>query len=192
MTENQTDDGRTETKRWVAAGVDATDLIVGDRIAPKLVARTMSGLGTRVAVSPPDDPAPNTQFAAATDLDTSNSVHSAILVDGETGVMARATRHSTHSAMAQKEADWKVRGLGQKLTVEDAEVVSEGEGWSFSPTAAAEAESWGNAVLQDRALGFGPHADELFLNGRPELLLWDPWTTRRLRATVSLETDDSP
>jgi hypothetical protein len=182
------DGGRTDTKRFDADDtVSATDLIVGDRIDPALVASTMDGLGhTR---SPRPDAAP-TQLAEATITNGMDDVHSAILVDGETGVMAIASRHDSQSAWSQKEADWKVRAVGDRVAVSDAEVAQDPDGeWDDVDDVASEAEGWPNVVLQDRARGSTDYEDELRLENRSSMIINNPWGAK-LYATVELESDE--
>lgn len=185
MTATTTDD-RTETKRFTtdSAPFTAADLIEGDRIEPAIVARVMDGLGERRSADP--DAAP-TQLAEATITDRMDDVHSAILVDGETGVLVRASRHDSQSAWSQKEADWKVRELGEQVTVESAEVAQDGNDEWDDTDAAAEAEAWANVVLQDRAQGATDYEDELTLEGRSSLTLREPFGPTKVYATISLD-----
>ena len=178
------DDGRTETKRFDAdAELDATDLVVGDRIDPSLVASTMDGLGTRRSPAPD---AATTQLAEATITNCMDDVHSAILVDGETGVMAIASRHDSQSAWTQREADWKVRAVGERVAVTDADVEQdENDEWADADEE-AEAERWANVVLQDRAHGETDLKDELTLTTRSSLILNHPWGAK-VYATIELE-----
>ena len=188
MTTQQTGDTRTETKRFTtdSAPFTARELIEGDRIAPALVARVMDGLG-RTRSPRPD--APPAQLAEATITDRMNDVHSAVLVDGETGVLVRASRHDSQSAWSQKEADWKVRELGTRVIVESAEVAEDGTDEWDEANAADAAGAWANVVLQDRARGATDYDDELTLEGRSSLTLREPYGPTKVYATVSL-TDE--
>ena len=187
MTATTTDGGRTETKRFTtdSAPFTAADFIVRDRIEPALVARVMDGLGERRSADP--DAAP-TQLAEATITDRHDDVHRAILVDGETGVLVRASRHDSQSAWSQKEADWKVRELGEKVTVESAEIAQDGnDEWGGADAAADDAEAWANVVLQERAQGATDYDDELSLTGSGTLRLRDPYGPTKVYATVELK-----
>jgi hypothetical protein len=186
MTATTTDDSRTETKRFTtdSAPFTAADLIEGDRIGPALVASVMDGLGERRSADP--DAAP-TQLAEATITDRMDDVHSAFLVDGETGVLVRAGRHDSQSAWSQKEADWKVRELGERVVVESAEVAQDGNDEWGDADAADEAEAWANVVLQDRAQGATDYEDELTLEGCSSLTLREPYGPTKVYATVGLD-----
>ena len=186
MKQNTDADGRTETKRFDAEEFDATDLIEGDRIDPSLVANTMDGLGH--TMSPAPDAMP-TQLAEATITNRMDDVHSAILVDGETGLLVRASRHDSQSAWSQKEADWKVHEIGTKVVVTGAEVEQdENDEWSDAD-AAAEAEGWADVVLGDRARGATDYADELTLEGSSSLILNNPWGAK-VYATIEFEREE--
>lgn len=178
---------RTESKRFTAddAPFSAADLVAGDRIDPSLVARTMDGLGaTR---SPRPDAVP-TQLAEATITHTLDDVHRAILVDGESGVMVRASRHDSQSAWSQREADWKVRATGERVAVSSADVDQDGDDEWADTDAAAEAEVWANVVLQDRAHGATDYADELTLTSGSTLVLRDPYGPTKVVASADLAT----
>jgi len=178
------DDGRTETKRFDAdAEFDAADLVVGDRIDPSLVASTMDGLGMRRSPRPD---ATTTQLAEATITNGMDDVHSAVLVDGETGVMAIASHHDSQAAWSQREADWKVRAVGDRVDIETADVEQDPNDEWADADEAIEAEAWANVVLQDRARGATDYADELTLTGRSSLMLNDPWGAK-VYATITLE-----
>jgi hypothetical protein len=118
-----------------------------------------------------------------------NDVHSGVLVDGETGVLVRASRHDSQSAWSQKEADWKVRELGTRVIVESAEVAEDGTDEWDEANAADAAGAWANVVLQDRARGATDYDDELTLEGRSSLTLREPYGPTKVYATVSL-TDE--
>lgn len=180
------DDGRTETKRFDDEEFDATDLIEGDRIDPSLVASTIDGLGVFHAGG---DRSTSTQLAEATITNSMDDVHSAILVDGESGLLVRASRHDSQSAWNQKEADWKVRELGTRVAVTDAEVATDGnEEWD-DIDAASEAEGWANLVLGDRARGESDYNDDLTLEGCSSLTLYEPYGAVRVHVTIEFEDE---
>lgn len=181
-------DDRSETKRFTTDDVPfaASNLTEGDRIAPALVARVIDGLGrTRSARSG----APPTQLAEATITDRMDDVYRALLVDGETGVLILASRHNSQSAWSQREADWKVRDVGERVIVENAKVAEdETDEWDE-----ANAAAWANIVLQGRARGATDYDDKLTLEGRSSLTLRDPSGPTKVSATFSLapqEEDD--
>lgn len=186
-----TDDGRTDTKRFDGSKeFDATDLIVDDRIDPSLVASTMDGLGASLSADPD---APATQLAEATITNRMDDVHSAILVDGETGILVRASRHDSNAAWTQKEADWKVREIGATVVVSDIDVSREGlmddRDIEDRDDVKDFVESWANHVLGDIANGYDDFADELSLEGST-LELYDPFEGTRVEAEIELEADE--
>ena len=181
------DDGRTDIKRFSGEEADVGDLVEGDRIDPPLVASTMDGLGERRSADPD---AGVTQLAEATITNRMDDVHRAVLVDGETGVMAIASRHDPQSAWSQKEADWKVHAIGDRVAISDAEVAQDEDGeWDDVDDVASEVEAWANVVLQDRAVGATDYADELTLEGSSSLVLNNPWGAK-VYATIELENDE--
>jgi len=184
-TTDATDAGRTETKRFDAddAPFDLNDAIEGDRISPALVANTMAALGTTRAAG---RDSPDTQLAEATITDRYDDTHRAVLVDGETGRMAVASRHDSQSAWTQKEADWKIRELGTKVSVTDADLMQDGDSEFEDADIADEAEAWANVVLQDRARGSADYADELELSGGSHLTLYEPHAPTKIVAEFEL------
>ena len=188
MKQNTDADARTDSKRFDADDVpfDASDLIDGDRIDPSLVARTMDGLGENMSARPD---APATQLAEATITNGMDDVHTAVLVDGETGTLVLASRHDSQAAMTQKEADWKVRATGTKAVVEDAEVATDGNDEWDEDSAPEAAEHWANLVLQDRARGSTDYSDELTMHSRTSLTLYEPYGTTRVHTTIELSNE---
>jgi hypothetical protein len=177
-----------DTQRHETEDVDATDLSEGDRIDQWLVSRTMSGLGSTHS-SRPD--APSTQFAEATVTHGRDDFHRAILVDGETGMLVRASCHDSESAWTQTEADWTVREVGTRVSVEDAEVARDPEDEWVDVDAVQEAESWANVALQERAMGFNDFDnDDLTLERGDSLTLYSQHSGARVHATISLEADE--
>ena len=187
MTATTTDDGRTEAKRFTAddAPFSAVDLVAGDRVDPSLVASTLDGLG---ATRSPRPDAPATQLAEATITHGRDDVHRAILVDGESGVLVRASRHDSQAAWSQREADWKVRATGDRVDVESADVEQDGNDEWTDADAATEAEAWANVVLQDRARGATDYADELTLTSGGALTLREPYGPTKVFANAELAT----
>lgn len=184
------DGGRTETKRFSGdEQFDAADLIEGDRIDPMLVARTPGQLGDPIQPAQPeaDEPNPTTKLVTATAINRMNDVHTAILVDGETGTMVRAGRHDSNSAWTQKEADWKVRDVGTKIVVEDVHELTLADSDDPVEDEAEYIEGWADIVLGDMAAGHFDYADETSMNGR-SLTLSD-FDGRKAVASVSLEDE---
>jgi hypothetical protein len=175
------DDGRTETKRFDADTTDdlaVTNLREGDRIDPHLVARTMNGLGERLSAT---RDAATAQLAECTITNAMDDIHTAILVDGETGAMALASRHDSQSAWNQLEADWKVRDIGMDVRVTDAD-------WTGDDTADPDqaATSWADVVLCDCAHGHDDYADEVRV-GRRTIKLKNPYDGESATGTLHLE-----
>jgi len=182
------DGGRTETKRFDDEQFDATDLIEGDRIDPALVATVPEQLGEHIKpVHPEQDTPPVTQLAAASAINTMDDVHSAILVDGETGTMVRASRHDSSSAMSQKEADWKVRDVGTKVVVEDVHELTLGDNDDPTEDDVEYIEGWADIVLGDMAAGHFDYADDVKMNGRT--LTLSDFDGRKGMASISLEDE---
>jgi len=102
----QLNDGAARYDVDDAADFDAADLEVGDRIDPVLVSSTLDGVDAEIytggGVAQSD--APRTQLACLTATDRMDGVLTAILTDGESGVMVRASRHEPQTAWTQKEA----------------------------------------------------------------------------------------
>jgi len=183
-------ESRTEPKRFDAdadAAFDATALIEGDRVDPALVAATTNALGpTRSAARD----APPTQLAEATITHGRDDVHSAILVDGESGRFVAASRHDKNAAWTQKEADWKVRAVGDRVAVTDATIEEDGNDEWLADRAAEDAEHWANVVLQEVARGAEEFVDELTLDGRDSLRLREPYGPTVVDARIRFEVDD--
>lgn len=121
MVKNETtDDSRTETKRF-EGDVSAADLIEGDRIDKRLVARHPDQLGAPIRSAPPeaDEENPDAQFVVVTGINRMNDVHSALLFDPDTETFLRASRHDSQQAWTQAEDDWKVRETGTKVVVDE-------------------------------------------------------------------------
>lgn len=187
--EHETNDGRTEPERHESGDLDADDLIVGDRIDPALVAGSIDAIGSTTTAMAGRPDAKQTQLGRVTTIDPMEDTHSAILADGETGTLVRAGRRSGGSAMTQAESDWTVREIGDRVTVTDAEVLQEGDGEDDFETT-TQAEFWANTVLGDRAAGFDEYADEVKNHG-PWLTLYDPFSSRKIRAQYELESTES-
>ena len=113
-----TDDGRTETKRH--DDQIEGELIEGDRIDKRLVARTLGQLGERINPSlPGQDDEPETELVALTQIDSMDDTHTAVLYRPETGRFVRASRHDSQSAWTQQEVDWTVRDAGSEIETSD-------------------------------------------------------------------------
>lgn len=118
MAQNTAAEGRTDTKRF-SDDVSGDDLIEGDRIDKRLVARHPSQLGSPLRRTMPDEADdPATQLVVVTQMDSMADVHSALLYDSDAELFIRASRHDSQQAWSQKEADWTVRDIGQTVTVE--------------------------------------------------------------------------
>ena len=185
--ENTDADARTDTKRFDAEEFSAADLIEGDRINPSLVTSTMDGLGEQRSADPDAGVA---QLAEATITNGMDDVHQAILVDGESGLLVRASRHDSQGAWSQQEADWKVHEIGTRVAVTDAEVEQDGNDEWDDVDAAEEAEAWTDVVLGDRARGSTDYQDEVTLTGKSSLTLREPYGPTKVHATIEFKTDE--
>lgn len=182
------DGGRTDNKRFTDA-FNGEELIEGDRISKELVARNIGQYGERIAAHPPEaddeDKPAKTQLVTATAISTMDDVHSALLVDPDTGIIVRAGRHDSNSAWSQKEADWTVYEVGthvsvdevKELTVPDnAEPVDDDHEW---------VQGWVDILFDDLRNGHFDYDDERSLGGST-LKLRD-YDGRMARASISLE-----
>lgn len=187
MAQNQTDsDARTDTDRFDDE-VSADDLIEGDRIDKRLVARHPDQLGSPIRRSMPnEDDEPDTQLVVVTALNRMDDVHSALLFDPETELFIRASRHDSQQAWNQKEADWKVRDIGTKVIVEEVHELERPE--EEKDQAAEEyAQEWVEILFDEiRYTGGDPDMrDERELDGRT--LKLNDYDGRKVLATISLE-----
>lgn len=181
---NASDEGRTENKRFTDS-VDAEKLIVGDRIAPQLVASTPGQLGEIIKPSHPEgDNPPKTQLVRITQTKGLDDTHSAILADPETGVMVRASCHDSSSAWSQKERDWKVHDIGTDVSVTEVHDVEYAENDETGDDN-EYVQGWAEIVLVDKANGHFDYSDEISLGGST-LKLRDV-DGRKATATISLE-----
>lgn len=182
-----TDDGRTESKRFDTE-VSAVDLIEGDRIEPKLVARHPEQLGAPIQRAPPeaDEENPSTQLVAVTAIDTMDDVHSAILFDPDAEMFLRAGRHDSQQAWSQKEPDWKVRDIGTEVAVEEVHELERPE--EEQDQAAEEyVQEWVEILFDDIRYSGGDSdmRDERELDG--STLKLNDYDGRKTLATISLE-----
>jgi len=187
-TKSQNDDGRTETKRFVD-DVSGEELIVGDRIDTRLVARTFGQLGTRIKPSHPnEEPEPKTQLVQITRTNDMDDVHRALLADTETGTIIRAGRHDSQSAWSQKEADWKVYEIGTSVTVDEDVDLTVAEQDDDPEDEQKYVQHWVDIVIEDTANGHDDYNDERALVGGPTLKLRD-MDGREAYAPITLEFD---
>lgn len=187
----QLNDGAARYDVDDAADFDAADLEVGDRIDPVLVSSTLVGVDAEIYTGPgvAQSDAPRTQLGCLTATNGMDDVHVAILSDGESGVMVRASRHDPQSAWTQKEADWKVRGVGTEIDTSNVEVVSDPDGaWDEYATDMA-AQDWAEIVVRDTANGGERSDDEVELRGRRTLRMRNPWECVTVEADIEL-TDE--
>lgn len=144
-----------------------TELDEGDRIDPKLVARHPDQLGDpiRRATDPHEEEYPPTVLVTVTEIYRYDDVHSAILVDPETGTMVRASRHDSQQAWTRKEADWTVREVGTDIRVVDADVRKRPDS-EKDETEMEYMETWVDVLFNDPAAGYFDYSDERKLEGR--------------------------
>jgi len=186
--QSQSDDGRTETNRFVD-DVSGDELIVGDRIDTRLVARTFGQLGTRIKPSHPnEEPEPKTQLVQITQTKFLDDVHRALLADTETGTIIRASRHDSQSAWSQKEADWTVHETGTSVTVDEDVDLTVAEQDTEPEDAQQYVQHWASVVIEDTANGHDDYNDERALVGGTTLKLRD-MDGREAYATITLEDE---
>lgn len=178
---------RTETKRFDDdEQFDASSLIEGDRIDPSLVARTPEQLGETIKPAHPEgDQPPKTRLVTASILNGMDDTHSAILVDGDSGLMVRAHRHDSSQAWSQKEADWKVSDVGEKVVVDDVHELTVADNDTPVEDDAKYIQEWANVVLGDMASGYFDYVDEVKMSG--STLTLSDHDGRKGMATISLE-----
>jgi len=187
-TKSQTDDGRTENKRF-SDDVSGGKLIVGDRIDTRLVARTFGQLGTRIKPSHPnEEPEPKTQLVQITRTNDMDDVHRALLADTETGTIIHAGRHGSQSAWSQKEADWKVYEIGTTVSVDDDVDLTVAEQDDEPEDEQKYVQHWASVVIEDTANGHDDYNDERELVSGSTLKLRD-MDGREAYAAITLEDD---
>lgn len=183
---SQTDDSRTETKRFTD-DVAGNDLIVGDQIDKRLVAQTFGQLGNQKKSSYPEDDhtEPKTQLVAITMIDRYDDVHRALLADTDSGIIIRASRHDSQSAWSQTEADWTVREVGSTVTAETVHELSLSARDDDPEDAMEYVQGWIDVVIGDLKNGHDEYTDECSLvSGSLKLRDTDG---REALATISLE-----
>jgi hypothetical protein len=187
-TKSQSADGRTETKRFENTVV-GDELIIGDQIDTRLVARTFGQLGTRIKPSHPnEEPEPKTQLVQITRTNDMDDVHRALLADTETGTIIRAGRHDSQSAWSQKEADWKVYEIGTSVTVDEDVDLTVAEQDDDPEDEQKYVQHWVDIVIEDTANGYDDYSDERALVSGSTLKLRD-MDGREAYASISLEDD---
>jgi|APHM01.1.fsa_nt_gi hypothetical protein len=186
MSESQEVEERTETNRFVD-DVSGEDLIVGDQIDNRLVARTFGQLGTRVKANNPvsNNTEPKTQLVAITAVDRYDDVHRALLADTETGTIIRASRHSSQSAWSQKEADWTVREIGSTVAVDTVHDLNLTPRDDEPESQMKYVQGWIDVVIGDLKNGYDDYSDDVSL-ASSSLKLRDV-DGRKAYASISLE-----
>lgn len=177
---------RTDTKRFADA-VDTADLIEGDRIDKRLVARHPDQLGKPIRKTMPDEVDwPNTQLVVVTPIDRMDDVHSALLFDPETELFVRASRHGSNSAWTQAEADWTVRDVGQEIVVDEVHDLERPED-EQDQDADDYAQEWVEILFDDVRYSGGDTDmhDERELDG--STLALEDYDGRKLLASISIE-----
>jgi len=165
--------------------VGVSDLTVGDRIAPALVARAPDGIGESQMHGPDGTGA---HLAQATITRTGDAIQTAMLVDGHSGRIAIAERHTATAAWTADEAAWTVHDLGDRITATDTDVVHKGDRvWGDPDTAA---ERWANGVIGPLARGGVMYHDLVAMESVKVARLEDEYDGAKVRATVALEDDD--
>jgi hypothetical protein len=186
MAQNATadDDAQREAARF-DGDVSGDELIKGDRIATKLVARHADQLGNPIEYVPEADLS-DAQVVTVTALNCYDDVHSAILLDPETETFVRATRHDSQQAWSQKEADWTVREVGTTVAVDEVHDLERPDDETDEPEH-KYVQTWAEILFDDARYHGGDRdtADEMELDGKT-LKLRDV-DGREALATISLE-----
>jgi hypothetical protein len=190
MSESQSaDDGRTETKRFENT-VSGNELIVGDRIDTRLVARTFGELGNQKQPTYPEDDVeqPRTQLVVITKFDNLDDTHHALLADTDTGTIIRAGRHSSQSAWSQKEADWTVYDVGTTVRIDEVHELTVTEQDDDPEDKQKYVQHWVDIVIEDTANGLNEYDDERELVSGSNLKLRD-MDGREAYVSITLEAD---
>ncbi|AFH22630.1 hypothetical protein OSG_eHP31_00090 [environmental Halophage eHP-31] len=123
--QNATDDGRTDTKRFTD-DVSGDELIEGDRIAPALIPHSPNiDVGEPVAAhmagrfDEDDDRTFEVRTIISRERRPWGDVQNALVYDPDADLLIRLSGHTGSAAMNQKERDWKVRDIGEKMVVND-------------------------------------------------------------------------
>jgi hypothetical protein len=184
MAQNTTpdDDAQREPTRF-DEDVNGDDLIEGDRIDKQLVAHHVDQLGS--AIDSHGD-CPDAQLVRVTATRSLDDVHSAILLDPETETFIRASRHDSQQAWTQKEADWKVRGLGTTVAVDEVHQLERRDD-ETDETEQQFVQHWAEILFDDVRFTGGDRDthDQMELDGTT-LKLRDA-DGRKALATISLE-----
>jgi len=164
---------RDQTKRFTNT-VSGNNLIVGDRIDTRLVARTFGQLGEQLYPSHPnEEPEPKTQLVQITQTNDMDDVHRALLADPETGTIIRAARHDSQSAWSQQEADWTVYDIGTAITIDDVSELKLSRRDNEDIDEMKYVQDWVDIVIQDPANGYNDYNDERFVVGGTSIKLRD-------------------
>jgi hypothetical protein len=186
-TTSQNDDGRTENKRFQNT-VSGDELVVGDRIDTRLVARTFGELGNQKQPTYPEDDSeqPQTQLVVITQFDRYDDVHRALLADVDTGTIIRAGRHSSQSAWTQKEADWTVYDIGTTMRIDSVSELEVPLGYDKVTDEMKYVQHWVDVVIEDRANGYDDYNDVVSIPSSNNIKLRDI-DGRKAYASYSLE-----
>jgi hypothetical protein len=169
-------------------------LTEGDRVPPKLVARHPGQLGSPIQPPRPEtDPEPDTQLLAVTEIHRHDDVHSAILLDPEREVFYRAGAHDSQQAWSQKEADWKVKGVGTAVELgggnERGGVIDlERPEDEMDEDAETYAQTWLEILFDEIRLGYHDINDERKVEG--DLIKLRDYDGRKLTARFELTEVD--
>jgi hypothetical protein len=179
---------RNQTKRFTNI-VSGDDLIVGDQIDTKLVARTFGQLGEQLYPSHPnEEPEPKTQLVQITQTNDMDDVHRALLADPETGTIIRAARHDSQSAWSQQEADWTVYDIGTAITIDDVSELKVPPRDNEDIDEMKYVQDWVDIVIQDPANGYNDYNDERLIIG--DVIKLRDVDGRKAYASYSLESNE--
>ena len=191
MTQNTTgDDPRSSSTERYTDSVDASNVIEGDRIAKRLVARHPGQLGDKR--NPYSDDDPDMQLLVVTELRDMDDSHTALLLDPETETWIRAGRLDRSQAWTQAEADWTVREVGSDITVTDADLeATHGSGDAEEMDAVQYAQDWVDILFGDIAKGhYDDYDDRRRMVSSHTLRLQDEFSGALVWADIELEDND--
>ena len=108
----------------ITENLSLTEVEVGDRIDPAIIPRTVNiAPGERIQnITSPGEPDEERTYDVRLLAESDrfhNDVVDALVYDLESGLFARLSGHTKSAAWSQKEADWKVRGVGDSFELLD-------------------------------------------------------------------------
>jgi len=190
MAQNTTAGGRSIERH--TDSVRGDELVEGDRIAKRLVARVPGQLGDYR--NPYDEDDPEMQLLVVTELRDMDDSHTALLLDPGAEMWIRATRIERNQAMTQAEADWTVRELGDSINVTGADLraTANDDAPEELDDAAGWTQAWVDVLFGDIAAGhFDDYDDRRRMTSAHTLRLEDEYSGALVYADIELIGEES-